>query len=112
MCSTQGFGNVGLYSSRFLIRDGAIITGIIEHDGSIYNENGIDILALEEYQAENRTIVGFPGAKPYKGESLMFEKCDVLAPCAVEQVIHGGNAHKIQAKVITEGANGPTTPKV
>ena len=61
---------------------------------------------------EHRTIVGFRGATPYKGENVMFEKCDILAPCAVEQVIHGGNAAKIQAKVITEGANGPTTPKV
>ena len=53
--------------------------------------------------------MGFPGAEPYKGESLLTEKCDILAPCAVEKVINMSNAHKIQAQIIAEGANGPTT---
>ena len=58
---------------------------------------------------QNGTILGFPGAKQYTGESLLEEQCDILCPCAVHDVIHSGNAHKIQAKIIAEGANGPTT---
>lgn len=113
----QGFGNVGLHTSRYLCRAGAICTGIVEHDGSIVNEKGIDpkviwrclkrkeeelyiyIQELENYLNEHRTIVGFPGAQPYKGENLMFEKVDILIPAAVEMAINSENASKIQAKV-------------
>ncbi|KAI5749819.1 hypothetical protein M8J76_010432 [Diaphorina citri] len=77
-----------------------------EHDGIVYNPEGIDPKALEEYKLDNGTIVGFPGAVPYEGENLMYEPCDIFVPAAVEKVITKNNAHKIQAKA----ANGPTTP--
>jgi glutamate dehydrogenase (NAD(P)+) len=109
----QGFGNVGSHAARLLADQGIKIVGIGDHTTSLYNEKGIDIKAALEYVATNssRTLKGFPGATEIKHPELLISKCDVLVPAALQNVITVENAHKIQAKLIVEGANGPTTPE-
>ena len=104
----QGFGNVGFHAARYFKRAGAKIVGVIEWDGSLWNENGIDPLELDAYKLDNGGVKGFPGAEAR--EDVMYAECDVLLSCAMEKVIHKANAHLIKAKVISEGANGPITP--
>ncbi|KAK5617357.1 glutamate dehydrogenase [Crenichthys baileyi] len=106
----QGFGNVGLHSMRYLHRAGAKCIGIAEMDGSIWNPNGMDPKELEDYKLANGTIVGFPDSTPYEG-NILEAACDILIPAASEKQLTKSNAHQIKAKIIAEGANGPTTPE-
>jgi len=106
----QGLGNVGYHSALFCQQGGAIIVGIAEREGGIYNENGLDTDAVFQHRNNTGSILNFPGAKSYTSSGEVLElPCDVLIPAALENQIHAGNAGKIQAKVVAEGANGPTT---
>ncbi|KAH8356422.1 hypothetical protein KR200_000462 [Drosophila serrata] len=105
----QGFGNVGSFASKFVHEAGAKIIGIKEFDVSIVNPDGIDITELFDYVAEKKTIKGYPKAQETT-EDLLTADTDILMPCATQKVITNENAGNIKAKLILEGANGPTTP--
>lgn len=105
----QGFGNVGGMGARLMRKAGMKIISVIEWDGAVYNEDGIDTEALMEYRRHTGSFAGFPGGEEIDRNEAMFLDCDVLVPAAKENVIHSQNAARIKAKIITEGANGPTT---
>ncbi|HET7750090.1 MAG TPA: Glu/Leu/Phe/Val dehydrogenase [Terriglobales bacterium] len=105
----QGFGNVGSNAARLMHERGYKIIGIVEVGGGLYNRDGIDIEALWEYRQHNGVIHGFPGAEKYDPAELMLADCDVLIPAATENQITSRNADHVKARVLIEGANGPTT---
>ncbi|MGO8698432.1 MAG: Glu/Leu/Phe/Val family dehydrogenase [Limisphaerales bacterium] len=107
----QGFGNVGSITAFSLARYGVRIIGISDVMGGLYNEKGIDLMALERYAAEHRSVAGFPGAEPIGNEQLLLLPCEILVPAALERQITGENAAKIQCRILAEAANGPTTPE-
>ena len=105
----QGFGNVGSNAARLMMEHGYKIIGIAEKDGGLYNANGIDIHQLAEYKYRNGTTLGFRGAEDMPSEELLISDCDILIPAATENVITSRNAGQVKAKIVVEGANGPTT---
>jgi glutamate dehydrogenase (NAD(P)+) len=108
--AVQGFGNVGSYLAKFLAEDGAKVVGLSDSAGGIYNPDGIDIAAAFAHKRDTGALGGLPGTQPISNDDLLQLDVDVLAPCALEQVITESNADRIKAKVILEGANGPVTP--
>lgn len=106
----QGFGNVGGKAARLMHERGFKIISVIEVDGAIYNEKGIDIPKLIEHRKRTGSITEFPGAEAIDRNEAMFLECEVLLPAARENVITSQNASKIRARILCEGANGPTTP--
>jgi glutamate dehydrogenase (NAD(P)+) len=106
----QGFGNVGRNLARLLAEEGARVVAVSDSKGGVANAYGIDIPAAIAYKAEHGVLTGLPGAEEITNDELIEMDCDVLAPCALEQVIHGGNAERVKARMICEGANGPVTP--
>jgi glutamate dehydrogenase (NAD(P)+) len=107
----QGFGNVGGVAARLLWREGCVIVGISDVKGGIWKPDGIDIRQLEGHVAETGSVAGFPGSEPISNSDLIAQPCDVLIPAAVGGQIHEGNADRIKASIVAEGANGPTTPE-
>lgn len=106
----QGLGNVGYHSALFLQQGGAIIVGISEIDCGLYNPKGLDVDDVFNFNRENKGLKNYTKAKVYADPAAVLElECDILVPAALESQIHIGNAAKIQAKIIGEGANGPIT---
>jgi glutamate dehydrogenase (NAD(P)+) len=108
--AVQGFGNVGSYLAKFLAEDGATVIAISDSATALHNPKGIDIPAAFAHKLETGTLEGLRGAETISSEELLALDCDVLAPCALEQVITSENADRVRAKIVCEGANGPTTP--
>jgi glutamate dehydrogenase (NAD(P)+) len=105
----QGFGNVGSNAALLMHQAGYKVVGIGEWDGGLYNSKGIDITALWEYRQKEGSIHEFKGAERAATEDLLVTDCEILIPAATESVITSANADKVKAKILVEGANGPTT---
>ena len=107
----QGLGNVGYHAAKFVSEeDGALITAIIERDGALINDKGIDVEDVRQWINKHGTIKGYAGATfAEDGAAVLEKECDILIPAAMEGVIHKGNAANIKAPLIIEAANGPVT---
>ena len=107
----QGFGNVGSWTARTMHERGARIVGVSDQYGGIYNKKGLDLRNLTRYMTESGTVTGYPGADTITNQELLELAVDVLVPAALEGQITKENAGGIRARIIAEGANGPTTPE-
>jgi glutamate dehydrogenase (NAD(P)+) len=108
--AVQGFGNVGGVAARIFHEQGAKVVAVCDALGGLYNPNGLDIPSLMECSRRDGTLTTHPGGEPITSEQLLELDVDVLIPAALENQITSANAKRIQAKLIVEGANGPTTP--
>jgi glutamate dehydrogenase (NAD(P)+) len=109
--AVQGFGNVGGISAQLMAAQGASVVAVSDVAGAIYRPEGLDIAAVTAWSRARRTVVGFPGAREISNSELLELDCDILIPAALENQITAANAGRIQARLIAEGANGPTTPE-
>ena len=109
--AVQGFGNVGSISAQLIAEQGARIVAITDWMGGVHNEKGLDIPRLIDYAGQHRSVAGFPGGEAIDNEKMLALPVDILVPAALENQITMENARDVQAKVIIEGANGPTTPE-
>jgi len=109
--AVQGFGNVGRNLAEILAEQGAKIVGIADSTSGIYNAAGIDIQAAAAHKRDNGSFEAFSGADSITSDEVLLVDCDVLAPCALEQVVTAENADKVKASLVAEGANGPVTPE-
>lgn len=107
----QGLGNVGYHAAKYLAEFGATVVGLCEYEGAIYNENGLNVDEVFMHRKSTGSILGFAGVTEFKNSMEGLEQaCDILVPAALENQITVENVRNIKAKIIAEGANGPTTP--
>jgi glutamate dehydrogenase (NAD(P)+) len=109
--AVQGFGNVGGIAAKLFAQAGARVVAVQDHGGTIYLESGLDVPALLEHVAEHGSVAGFAKAKVLDNDAFWGVDCDILIPAALEQQINASNAGRIRARMVIEGANGPTTPE-
>jgi glutamate dehydrogenase (NAD(P)+) len=108
--AVQGFGKVGADTARFLAEAGVRVTAVSDQYGAIANDRGLDVEPLIDHVRATGSITGFAGGDPIERDAVLTHEVDLLVPAAVEGVLHSGNAAEVRAKVVVEGANGPTTP--
>ena len=106
----QGFGNVGRIAAELFEHAGSRIVALSDSEGGIFCADGINLKEAIEFKSKHGTLVGLHGTQSVSNDELLETECDVLLPAALENQIHAGNADRIHAKMICEGANGPTTP--
>ena len=109
--AVQGFGNVGGTAAKLFCEVGARLVAVQDHTGTIVHEGGLDAVALLAHVASTGGVAGFPGAEKLADEDFWSVPCEILIPAALESQITAENAPKIHAKLVIEGANGPTTPE-
>jgi glutamate dehydrogenase (NAD(P)+) len=109
--AVQGFGNVGSYFAKFAAEGGAIVVAVSDSSGGRYNAKGVDVAAAFAHKRSGGSLAELKGGDAISNDDLLLLDCDVLAPCALEQVISKTNADRVKAKLIVEGANGPVTPQ-
>ncbi|GAB3201548.1 Glu/Leu/Phe/Val dehydrogenase [Nocardioides hungaricus] len=107
--AVQGFGKVGRGAARFLAEAGVRVVAVSDQYGAVHSGSGLDMAALERFVDDNGTVAGFPLADATSNEELLELDVDVLVPAAVESVINSANASRVRARIVVEGANGPTT---
>ena len=111
MCvAIQGFGDVGAVAARGFHREGAKIVAVSDSKGGIYSETGLDPAEVESFKAGRGTVVGLADTMTITNEELLELDCDILLPAALGNQIHAGNAARVRARLVVEGANNPTTP--
>jgi glutamate dehydrogenase (NAD(P)+) len=106
----QGFGNAGSVAAQLIRAEGASVVAVSDSTGGIYDPRGLDVDRVVAWKKEHGTVVGFPGAREITNAELLELPCEVLIPAALENQITGTNAGRIQARIVAEAANGPTTP--
>ncbi|GAC1409761.1 MAG: glutamate dehydrogenase [Actinomycetota bacterium] len=109
--AVQGFGKVGAFAAQLFHDVGCNVVAVSDYKGGVFNSRGLNPTALLRHRQEYDTIAGFPGGDAISNDELLEIKCDVLVPAALEDQLHEGNADQVQAQIVVEGANGPTTPE-
>lgn len=109
--AVQGFGNAGQFAAQLVEEQGAKIIAASDSKGGIYNKNGLQVGALRKHKEKTGSVAGFPGTKAMSNEDLLETECTIMIPAALENQITKKNAGKVNAKIIAEAANGPTTPE-
>jgi glutamate dehydrogenase (NAD(P)+) len=107
----QGFGNAGSIAAQLMEKEGSTVVAVSDSTGGIYKPDGLDISRVIAWKAEHGTVAGFPGAQDKSNTEILEISCDVLIPAALENQITPANAERINAKIVAEAANGPTTPE-
>jgi glutamate dehydrogenase (NAD(P)+) len=107
----QGYGNAGSIAADLLAAEGSVVIAVSDSSGGIHNPNGLDPSKVSAWKREHGTVVGFPGTEEISNSALLEIPCDILVPAALENQITDRNADRIQARIVAEAANGPTTPE-